>query len=222
MSHDGDAGGRTRGHRKKERTYRSLLDAAVPALWEKGAALTARDVTDRADFAVGTFYNYFTDVDDLIDAVTRDQLLLAADATAAASIPDPALRIAVTATRILQQVSADPQWGWLALRLVGRPGQPNHLNGHLRDDLVEGRTSGRFDRGADDTTLDQLTGLVVMTIRRMVAGEVGPDTIGRTVVRLLETVGIPEADAAELATEARSLLAARVTASTIGTKKEGS
>ncbi|MDJ0788995.1 MAG: TetR/AcrR family transcriptional regulator [Myxococcota bacterium] len=197
-------GPRTRGHRKKEKTRRQLLAAGLRVLNRKGESLTARDVTAEADVSTGTFYNYFADPDALIDAIMRDQLLGIAATTAHEPIPDPALRVAVTATRVLQRALADPRWARLALRLVHRPGEPNQLNHYLRDDLVEGFEQGRFQRAADDATLDQATGLLVMTIRRIVAGGAGPEVVPRMVERLLEAFGVSEDEASELAATASS------------------
>ncbi len=196
---------RTRGHRKKEKTRRQLLAAGLRVLNQKGESLTARDVTAEADVSSGTFYNYFADPDALIDAVMREELLGISATAERESVPDPALRIAVAATRIVQRAMADPQWGRLVLRLVYRPSERMQLNRYLRDDLVEGLEQGRFTRGADDATLDQTTGLLILTIRRIVADEAESEVVPRMVERLLETLGVPESDAKQLAAIAASL-----------------
>lgn len=192
----------TRGHRKKARTRGQLLTAGLRAFEAKGTALTARDVTDEAAMSTGTFYNYFTDVEHLIDEITREELLEIASGTANEPIDDPALRIGVTATLILERALDDPVWGRLVLRLVARAHEPNRMNGHLRDDIVEGFRAGRFTRDADDATLDQAVGLLVMTIRRIVAGQPEADLVPAMVTRVLETLGIAEAEAERLAAEA--------------------
>ena len=128
----------TRGHRKKQKTRRQLLEAGLRVLRSKGESLTARDVTQEADVSSGTFYNYFTDTDALIDAVMRQELLGISATAVRESVSDPALRIAVAATRILQRAIADPQWARLVLRLVYRPSERLQLNRYLRDDLIEG------------------------------------------------------------------------------------
>ncbi|MDJ0790218.1 MAG: TetR/AcrR family transcriptional regulator [Myxococcota bacterium] len=194
----------TRGHRKKEKTRRHLLAAGLRVLRSKGESLSARDVTEEADVSSGTFYNYFADTDALIDAIMRDQLLGMNAHAAPESTSDPALRLARTATRILEHAIADPQWARLALRLVNRPGEPNQLNGHLRDDLLEGLETGRFTRGADETTLDQSIGLLLMTIRRIVVGNAPPQVVPRMVERLLENLGVSETEARDLAASASS------------------
>lgn len=59
----------TRGHKKKARTRRALLDAALDVLAEHGEGFSIADIATRAGVAHGTFYNYFADRDALIDAV---------------------------------------------------------------------------------------------------------------------------------------------------------
>ena len=198
---------RTRGHRKKEKTRRQLVAAGMRVLATKGEGLAASDVTAEADVSIGTFYNYFADRDALIDAVTEEQLhaLAAVAAIVEQPIHDPALRVALTAAAVLRRASSDEPWARLVLRLVNRPTVYNRINGYLRDDLEEGRAQGRFDTGADDATLDQVTGLLVMTIRRVVAGEASSDAPGRAVARGLRALGISEREARELATTAVSM-----------------
>ena len=97
----------TRGHRKKERTRKQLLEAGLRVLRAKGTAFKPKDVIEEAGVSTGTFYNYFTDTDVLIDEIMRDELLKMTSATASESIEDPALRIAVSATRILRRAAKD-------------------------------------------------------------------------------------------------------------------
>ena len=192
----------SRTERKRERTRRELLEAGREVLAEKGASLTIRDVTTAADVAVGTFYNYFQDPDDLIDAVMREELLTIMASAAGEQTTDPAERIAQTTVRVLDRAIGDPAWGRLALRLVHRPGEPNQLNGYLRDDLDEGRAQARFEFGADDATLDLATGLLVMSLRRIVAGAAGREVVAPVVERLLRALGIEADEAAVIARRA--------------------
>ena len=194
-----DPGG-TRTERKRERTRREILTAGRRVLAAKGPDMTVRDVTAEADVAVGTFYNYFEGPDDLIDEVMRDELRSIGASIAGNAIEDPALRIAATARHVLERAIAEAQWARLALRLVHRPGLPNQLNVHLQDDLIEGHARGRFAFGADEATLDLSTGLLVMTLRRIVAGAAGAEVVEPAIERLLLALGIEAEEAATLAT----------------------
>ena len=193
---------RTRGYRKKERTRRQLVAAGLRVLAERGHGLTVSDVVAEADVSNGTFYNYFADREELIEAVAEHSALALAAAAAEAPIADPARRFALATARVLLHARADETWARVMLRLVGRPGAGIDLSRYLREDLAEGHAQGRFNAGPDDANLDQVAGLVIMTIRRMVEGEALPDTPQRAVTRGLVTLGVDESEAAALAGEA--------------------
>ena len=59
----------TRGHKKRSRTRQTLLDAALRVLAENGEGFSVTEVAARAGVSHGTFYNYFRDRDELMDAL---------------------------------------------------------------------------------------------------------------------------------------------------------
>ena len=93
------------------------------------------------------------------------------------------------------------------LRLVTRPGSGVDLSRYLREDLEEGYAQGRFDVGADDTVLDLVTGLVVMTMRRLVEGDADEDVERRAVAGGLRALGVGTAEAWRLAKAAAESVA---------------
>ena len=193
---------RTRGYRKKERTRNQLLEAGLRVLAQKGEALTVSDVVAAAEVSNGTFYNYFVDRDELIEALAEHSALSLAAEAARERIEDPARRFAAATTRVLVRASVDETWARVLLRLVNRPGSGVDLSRYLREDLAEGFAQGRFDTGADEATMDQVTGLIAMTIRRIIEGNAAPDTAQRAVQRGLRALGLTDAESAELAAEA--------------------
>ncbi len=195
---------RTRGYRKKERTRRQLIEAGLRVLAEKGQGLTVSDVVAEAEVSNGTFYNYFVDREALLEALAEHSALSLAAAAAKEPIEDPARRFAVATMQVFDHALADATWGRVMLRLASRPGSNVEISRYLREDLEEGFTLGRFDTGPDDETLDQVAGLIVMTIRRIVQGDAAPDAAERAVKRGLRALGVDEAEAAQLAAEASS------------------
>jgi len=195
----------TRGHKKKERTRKRLIDAGNILLTERGEDFTASDVSKVADVSTGTFYNYFVDTAELIDAITETQILEMSEAVAIEPSSDPALRIALTGSRVLRRAQEDKAWAFLILRLVGRPAVYNKINGYLRADLKEGFSQGRFDVGADDATLDQWMGLLVMTIRRIVSGAAHADVVVTGIAKGLQAIGIDDKEAKKLARKAAKM-----------------
>lgn len=196
----------TRGHAKKMRTRTKLLEAGLSVLRSKGERFIPKDVTDAAGVSTGTFYNYFSDTNVLIDEIMRAELLKISSAVADEAIDDPAMRIAVSATRILQQCIEDPLLSHFVLRLVYRPGPTDQMTTYLRRDLIEGVEAGRFSRGPDHATLDMASGLLILTIRRLVAGDHQENFIAEMVERLLEAFGLPKEEARQIAKTAPSHL----------------
>lgn len=192
----------TRGHRKKERTRKQLVDAGLRVLAAKGQGLTVSDVVAEAEVSNGTFYNYFPDRDRLLEVLAEHSALSLAAAVAEEGIDDPARRFAVATTRVLLRARDDSVWARVILRLVSRPGSGVDLARYLRQDLAEGFASGRFDVGPDDAALDQVAGLIVMTIRRIIEGKAGPETPQLAVERGLRALGVDAAESADLAADA--------------------
>jgi hypothetical protein len=89
------------------------------------------------------------------------------------------------------------------------------MSRYLREDLEEGFAQGRFDVGPDAATLDQVAGLIIMTIRRIVEGQATPETPEQAVRRGLRALGVDDTESARLAIEAatHSTSADRETAS---------
>ncbi len=188
----------TRGFRKREKTRRGLVEAGLRVLAEKGEALSVSDVTAEAGVANGTFYNYFPDRESLLDALAADVVVALAEDAANEPVDDPALRFAIASTRVLRHAEADPTWGRVLLRLVHRPYVHQNIDGYLREDLALGHAQGRFETGPDDATIDQVFGLLLMTIRRIIEGQADAFTIGRAIERGLRALGIDAAEAREL------------------------
>lgn len=96
--HSLDTAPPTRGSRRKARTRRDLLTAAVAVFAEKGAyAATVADIAARADVGVGTVYLHFDTKDALFEAVVQEtalQLKVAVDeARATAASPSEQVRL---------------------------------------------------------------------------------------------------------------------------------
>ena len=171
-------------------------------LARRGDALTVRDVVDEAGVSNGTFYNYFVDREDLVDALAERLVeAMAADA-AADAIDDPALRFAVATAQPLRRTLEDPTWGRVVLRLIHRPALTVDLDRFLRADLDDGRARGRFVVGADDVVVDQVLGLLVMSIRRLVEDPSDVDRPLRVVARALVALGVESEEALRLARRA--------------------
>ena len=190
--------GTTRGHRKRARTRAHLIEAGLLVLASRGDAMTVTDVVAQAGVSNGTFYNYFDDIDDLVLVVAEHVGVSIAEAAAAEPIEDPAERFADATARLLVMAEVDPTWGRAFLQVAARPGSATDMLRHARSDLDRGHREGRFTVGPEPAALDQLTGLVMMTIRRIVEGRGGPTTAADAVARGLASLGVDAAESAAL------------------------
>lgn len=196
----------TRGHRKRERTRRQLIEAGLEVLAERGEAFTISDIAEKAGVSGGTFYNYFADREELVDRLAEHSLLTLATRTAIETRDeDPARRFASATTAILTRAAEEPTWGRVVLRLAEHEGALQHeIQRYLEEDLASGLEQGRFSVGPDPITLDLVLGLNTMAIRRIVRGDAPPDYVEQVVERALGVIGVPRREAKKLAREANA------------------
>jgi hypothetical protein len=76
------------------------------------------------------------------------------------------------------------------------------MHRYMREDLATGFDQGRFEVGPDEITLDLITGLILMSIRRIVRGDARPDYAERVLTRALTTLGVSNDEATILAAKA--------------------
>ncbi len=210
----------TRGHKKRERTRRQLLASAIDVIAERGEAFTASDVVERAGVSNGTFYNYFDDREQLIDAVVPEILgAFAAEGAVMVDNRDPAVRFATITALALLRAEDRPDAFRVILRVdaVQRAVVDSDVIGHLRQDLLDGAAAGRFAIGSDaeaptgdavldaafetslDAALDVVVGAMLVAARRIVDGRARPDHPRRVVEHLLGSLGLDRAEAATVA-----------------------
>ncbi len=200
-----DDGPLTRGHKKKARTRRLLLDTALEVLATDGDAFTVADLAARAGVSHGTFYNYFADREALIAALVPDLIsAFAADAAAEVDDPDPALRFARISARALAHAVEAPDLVRAALRLEGvqQALLADEPFAHLRLDLAEGHRVGRFAEPPDRAALDVVAGSLLAASRRIADEEMDPGYRVAVIGRLLVALGVDSAEAAPLAARA--------------------
>lgn len=195
----------TRGHKKKARTRRQLVAAAVDVIAERGEAFSVSDIVARAGVASGTFYNYFTDRDELIGAVVPEVLAsFAAESASAVVHEDPALRLAAISALALGRAATSPDEIRAVLRLdaVQKAIIDGGVADHLRDDLAVGVAAGRFEVPPGPAAVDVIVGSLFLAARRIVDGDMDDDYRRDVVTQLLCSLGIPHGEASALAQRA--------------------
>ncbi len=106
----------SRRERKKLETHEALLEAALTLFREKGYdETTVEEITERADVAKGTFFNYFPSKEELLGeaAAWRVEQLRAALAVSLGAPASPVGRIKLLMRLIYEQATQDI---WLGQR----------------------------------------------------------------------------------------------------------
>lgn len=99
---------------------RSMLDAALRLIREKGDSFTTQELVKEAGVALQTFYRYFASKDELLLAVIADAM---ADAcaqweAAASELPDPLARLRFYITAVIEVLDSEGGEGGTARFVV--------------------------------------------------------------------------------------------------------
>ena len=150
---------------RRAKTRLRLIEAAMAVIADKGPGqASVEDFVAAAGVSRGTFYNYFPTIDELLATLNLhmsegfDRQLTAATE----GLRDPALVLAVIVHETFRIVSADPQRGWVALRITDSSA-PRHAKLAERFDAIY---QGAVDRGrVRPTTPDAARNLLVGAVR---------------------------------------------------------
>lgn len=146
-------GGLTRAQRRARRTELALLGAAESEFGARGFHdVTIADITERADVALGSFYNYFANKDEITEAVLdeafRSQIQLYLDIIGEVPDAPPVRRFAAAPASLVLRADVDPAWASLAHQaaLIQRWPHPSWYDRAILG-LREGREVGsmRFE-----------------------------------------------------------------------------
>lgn len=157
---------RTRvGRQRRERTRQKILDAAFRVFARKGTdAPLIEDFIAEAGIARGTFYNYFHDTSELLQAtvewLSTDIVESIEDEVNVQS--DPFLRLAIGIRLWLDKAEHDLVWA----AFVARPEILKDLPfGPLRRDIHEGHLAGLFQFPNERVAFDLLAGTLIVAMR---------------------------------------------------------
>lgn len=212
------AGREPRGARRKRETRARLLEAALALMAQKGMeGVAINEITEAADVGFGSFYNHFESKEAIHAAVLDTVFEEFADTLdrIAGNLSDPAEVISVSLRHTLQRARREPVWGHFLMREgLSARALSRGLGPRLLRDIQRGVLAERFV--ASDPLMSVLTvgGTVLTAIAielRFDAGEepvtdmlnmIGYSQDGfaeRTAASLLQTLGIPRAEAMEIA-----------------------
>lgn len=191
-----------RRERKAEET-RLRLKAAAKNLMASGGpdAITIASITNAADIAQGTFYNYYNNRDEVIDAVILDEVESLGDRLdrLTRGMTDAAEIYAFSLRHLMHTAVSDPVWGWLVVRLgIAQQGLLSQLGPRAARDLKIGIDSGRFDIPDLSVATATTFGSLLAVMRDYLRSDKKRDPSDVYAENLLRMVGLSPAEAKEI------------------------
>ncbi len=189
----------TRADRARLRTRRSLLDAGRTLIAAKGlAGLRIQDITEEADVALGSFYNYFQSKEELLEAIITESLsdLTSAIITNVDDDTDPAEVVALANLRVIRLAYDEPDFA----RLIVNIGHSEALFGdavqpYARIAVQRGIESGRFVVADIEVLLTAVIGGAFALIREILGGRHGAHAHQAFAHQVLASLGLPPHEA---------------------------
>jgi len=168
--------GATRYDRRRARTRGVLLAAGRTLIGTHGVAgLKIQDITEEADVALGSFYNYFANKEELVEAVVEESL---AEMAATAGIndanrdQDPAVTTGLAVLRIVGMAFDDPDLARILVHLDHADLVYSRAMGPQAAAVVRaGIEAGRFDVPDVDVVVHNVVAGSLALIRRILDGE---------------------------------------------------
>jgi len=203
----------TRTERRRRHTHDVLLTAGYQIVGELGVAgWPISDVAERADVALGSFYNHFADRDDFVDALIH-HYIFAEQRRMLTRFPidagDFAFRLSLQFCGLIDRAIDDPVYRAFVVA-VGQVNdrRPQALSEEFLDRIDTARTNGEVACGDVAAVLAAAQGLVVTMYRHINFLErQNPGSTDRQ-VKVLETVrmvlaivGVAPARIAEITAE---------------------
>ncbi|WP_080793085.1 TetR/AcrR family transcriptional regulator [Corynebacterium pacaense] len=192
-----------RRQRRRELTRARLIDAArTLAAAHTAESIGITDITEAADVGTGTFYNYFSSRDEILEAVAEESMetVGAALDRVMTELGDPAEVFAGSLRHLVRHALTDPVWGWFIVRMgASHPKLLEILGPRARRDLHRGLEAGRFEIQDLDLAVTCTFGSLISAIRLALSDPAVPDRDQQFAVSMLCMVGVPPADARTVA-----------------------
>jgi len=192
----------TRTEIRRERTRRRLIEAGRTLIAEHGVSgLRIQDITEQADIALGSFYNYFPTKEELVEAVVADSLSeLGAETVVADEGQDPAVTAVAAIYRVVRLAYDAPDFARLVINLTHADELfAQSFHPFARQVVERGVAEGRFDCPNIEVSVNFVVGASLTLIRGILAGVHEP---GAEVVHAelsLRALGIDRDEARRLA-----------------------
>jgi AcrR family transcriptional regulator len=185
---------------KRERTRNRILQAAFVLLGnEKGLTVRIEEICATAEISRGTFYNYFTSLEQLFEilAIELSHDLNRALVSSWDETQSHAEGSNAAVQHYLNYARRDPAWAWAMVHLSAfGPTFGGEAWDACYRAIEQGIEAGEFDVPNATIGRDLMTGTVLATVRSMLRGSRSqPRVIAHHVLRAL---GVPDARAREI------------------------
>jgi AcrR family transcriptional regulator len=187
---------------KRERTRKKILEAAFGLIGnENGLAVRIEEICAAAHISRGTFYNYFTSVEQLFEilAIELSHDLNAVLVSTWDETHSHAEGSNAAIQHYLNYARRDPAWAWAMVHLsaFGPTFGAESWETCYRS-IAKGIEAGEFDVPNATVGRDLMTGTVMATVRTMLRA--GPDRSEPRIVayHVLRALGVPDARAREV------------------------
>jgi AcrR family transcriptional regulator len=193
----------TRTERRRARTRESLVSAARGLIAENGVSgLRVGEITERADVALGSFYNHFESKDDVVEAIVSETVraIAAANTPLIESVEDPAEAASVSYRRFVRLAGEDPELARLLVNLNRAEARSESmLVPEAQRTLERGVETGRFEISDTSVALTTIIGGAVAVIQGILEERLPADADIRAAEGVLRSLGVPPDEAREIA-----------------------
>jgi AcrR family transcriptional regulator len=167
------------GAERRSRTRADLMSAALELFGQPhGRNTRIEDVCARAQISRGTFYNYYTGLEALLEALS-EELTREFDAAVHAafeSLDGPVARACAAMRYYLHAALQDARWGWAVINSsVGRTLYSEAITARVRESIQAGIDSGDFTLDSADVGRDILLGTGISATISLLQGGTPPD-----------------------------------------------
>lgn len=189
---------------RRRRTREKLIAAAARVVAETGEhKARIDDVISAAGVARGTFYYYYSTLEELLNDVWAHVGLEPFEQIQRAiqSLDDPAERLATQARLVLERTEEDHIWGWLVYDFSAAHTVPGDLLSYPKPDLIAGLQSGRFDFSDLNSASDLVVGALRTAMHAILERGRTAGHASDLAMMLLRALGLSERDARSIATK---------------------
>ncbi len=182
------------GRLRRERTREKILKVAFELLGrEEGRATRIDEICEAADVARGTFYNYYTSVEELFRALTFEishDFNLAVRAVIQ-SVPAGAIRSGFALRYYMHRTRDDPSWGWAMVNLSAcGPIFGEETTRYGLECIAEGLITEQFTAQSPQMTYDFMHGAALAGMITLLRSEQPEDYPEQMVALILRGLGV--------------------------------